>query len=282
MTRPPAPDPLPGPVADNHCHLDMSVADGPLPVPEALARAAAVGVTRIVQIGCDLPGAGWAVRTAESQASVVAGVALHPNEAPRLAAAGRLEEGWSEIERLAGHPRVRAVGETGLDYYRTGEDGREAQHASFRWHIDLAKRLDRALVIHDRDAHADVVKVLDGDGAPDRVVMHCFSGDADFARACLDRGAWLSFAGTVTFKNAAALREALAAVPRDRLLVETDAPFLTPTPFRGRPNASYLLPLTVRAMAAVRGEDLGDLCVALEQNTLDAYGGPWEPSQPPP
>jgi TatD DNase family protein len=262
-------------VVDNHCHLDMAAGGDPLPVPEALARAAAVGVTRIVQIGCDLPGAGWAVETAEAHGSVVAGVALHPNEAPRLAAAGRLDEGWAEIERLARHPRVRAVGETGLDYYRTGEDGREAQHASFRWHVDLAKRLDRTLVIHDRDAHGDVLDVLDDEGVPDRVVMHCFSGDAGFARACLDRGAWLSFAGTVTFKNAAALREALNVVPLDRVLVETDAPYLTPAPYRGRPNASYLVPWTVRAMAAVRGDALRSLCEALERNSLTAYGGGW-------
>jgi TatD DNase family protein len=263
-------------VADNHCHLDMGADADPLPVPDALERAAAVGVTRIVQIGCDLAGARWAVETAEAHAAVVAGVALHPNEAPRLARSGRLEAACGEIERLAGHPQVRAVGETGLDYYRTGEDGRDAQHASFRWHVDLAKRLGRTLVVHDRDAHADVLAVLDSEGVPDRVVMHCFSGDAGFARACLDRGAWLSFAGTVTFKNAAPLRDALGVVPADRLLVETDAPYLTPAPHRGRPNASYLVPLTVRAMAEVRGDDLAELCVALERNTLAAYGGPWE------
>ncbi len=275
-TRPPAPDPLPHPVVDNHCHLDLAADGDLLPVRDALAGAAAVGVTRIVQIGCDLAGARWAVETAEAHAPVVAGVALHPNEAPRLAAAGRLEDAWAEIERLARHPRVRAVGETGLDYYRTGEDGREAQHASFRWHVDLAKRLGRTLVVHDRDAHDDVLEVLDSEGAPDRVVMHCFSGDAGFARACLHRGAWLSFAGTVTFKSAGPLREALAVVPPDRVLVETDAPYLTPTPYRGRPNASYLVPLTVRAMAEVRGEDLAELCAALERNTSAAYGGPWQ------
>ena len=277
-TRPSAPEPLPHPVVDNHCHLD--IADGPdgswLATDEALAAAAEVGVPRIVQIGCDLPGAAWAVEAAERYDALVAGVALHPNEAPRLAAEGRLEEGLAEIERLAASSeRVRAVGETGLDHYRTGEDGRDAQVESFRRHIDLAKRLDKTLVIHDRDAHDAVLDVLDAEGVPDRVVMHCFSGDADFARACLDRGAWLSFAGTVTFKNAEPLRDALRLAPADRILVETDAPYLTPTPYRGRPNASYLVPLTVRAMAATRGDDLETLCRALDANTEAAFGGSW-------
>jgi TatD DNase family protein len=167
------------------------------------------------------------------------------------------------------------VGETGLDYFRTGEEGRAAQETSFRRHIDLAKRLGRTLVIHDRDAHADVLRILDEEGAPDRFVMHCFSGDVEFARACLDRGAWLSFAGTVTFKNAEPLREALRAVPRDRVLVETDAPYLTPTPYRGRPNASYLVPLTLRSMAETRREDLEGLCEAVDANTDAAFGGRW-------
>jgi TatD DNase family protein len=229
-----------------------------------------------VQIGCDLPGARWAVEAATSHDALVAGVALHPNEAPRLAAEGRLDEALAEIERLAASSdRVRAVGETGLDYFRTGQEGRAAQHRSFRAHVDLAKRLGRTLVIHDRDAHDDVLAILDDEGVPDRVVMHCFSGDAAFARACLDRGAWLSFAGTVTFKNAEPLREALRVVPLDRVLVETDAPYLTPTPHRGRPNASYLVPLTVRTMAETRGEDLSALCEALDANTEAAYGGGW-------
>lgn len=277
--RPPAPDPLPHPVVDNHCHLDIADAgegDDWLSTADALAAAAAVGVTRIVQIGCDLPGARWAVEAAAAHDALVAGVALHPNEAPRLAAEGRLEEALAEIEELARtHDKVRAVGETGLDFFRTGEDGRAAQEESFRRHVDLAKRLDKTLVIHDRDAHQAVLDVLDSEGAPERWVMHCFSGDAAFARACLDRGAHLSFAGTVTFKNADALREALVVVPRDRLLVETDAPFLTPTPWRGRPNASYLVPLTVRTMAQVRGDDLEQLCAALDAATEAAFGGSW-------
>ena len=273
--RPPAPEPLPHPVVDNHCHLD--IADGEwFGTDDALAAAAAVGVTRIVQIGCDLPGARWAVDAAASYDTIVAGVALHPNEAPLLAAAGRLDEALAEIEALARtHDKVRAVGETGLDHFRTGEDGRAAQVESFRRHVDMAKRLDKTLVIHDRDAHDEVLAVLDEEGAPERWVMHCFSGDAAFARRCLDRGAHLSFAGTVTFKNAQPQRDALAVTPLDRVLVETDAPFLTPTPFRGRPNASYLVPLTVRAMAEVRGDDLETLCRAIDANTDTAFGGRW-------
>jgi TatD DNase family protein len=292
-TRPPAPEPLPVPVVDNHCHLDIAVdaaapdADGPAPdgtaaddgrlvTRDALAAAAAVGVPRIVQIGCDLAGARWAVQAAAEHQALVAGVALHPNEAPLLAAVGRLEEALIEIESLVrSSDRVRAVGETGLDHYRTGEGGRSAQQESFRRHIDLARRLDRTLVIHDREAHSDVLRILDEEGVPDRVVMHCFSGDVRFARACLDRGAWLSFAGTVTFKNADDLRAALRVTPLDRVLVETDAPYLTPSPHRGRPNGSYLVPITVRSMAHTRDEDLEALCAAIDANTDAAFGGAW-------
>jgi TatD DNase family protein len=274
--RPPAPEPLPHPVVDNHCHLDLALDDSGPSLVEALTQAAAVGVPRIVQIGCDLPGARWAVDAAGRHDALVAGVALHPNEAPGLAATGLLDDAMAEIEALAGSSeRVRAVGETGLDYYRTAPEGRQAQHDSFRRHIDLAKRLDKTLVIHDRDAHDDVLRILDEEGVPDRFVMHCFSGDGDFARACLDRGGWLSFSGTVTFKNAEPVRDGLRLAPRDRVLVETDAPFLTPTPYRGRPNASYLVPLTIRSMAQTRGDDLEQLCAAVEANTDAAFGGTW-------
>lgn len=275
--RPEAPEPLPHPVIDNHCHLDHSRSDDEpaLPVAEALELAAAVGITRIVQVGCDVPSSRWSVEAAEQHPEIVAAVALHPNEAPLLAESGELDRAIAEIDRLAGNPSVRAVGETGLDSFRTGPEGRDAQHASFHAHIEIAKRHGKTLMIHDRDAHDDVLAVIDEVGAPERWVMHCFSGDADFARACVDRGAWLSFAGTVTFKNAEPLREALRVTPPDRVLVETDAPYLTPVPHRGKLNASYLVPLTVRSMAHTVGRDLSDFCASIWANTEAAYAGEW-------
>jgi TatD DNase family protein len=277
-SRPPLPDPLPIPVVDAHCHLD--IADGEdgawLSAPDAIRKASAVGVTRIVQVGCDLPGAAWAVDVAATYDGVVAAVALHPNEAPKLAAAGELDDALAEIERLAtAHDKVRVIGETGLDYFRTGPEGREAQQASFAAHIAMAKRLGKALMIHDRDAHDDILAVLDREGVPDRFVMHCFSGDTEFARKCAERGGWLSFAGVVTFKNAQSLRDALAVTPVDRILVETDAPYLTPSPFRGQPNASYLIPHTVRRMADVLNISVPELCEALSANADAAFGGSW-------
>ncbi len=274
---PAMPEPLPHPVIDNHCHLDITrTEDPPLPVEDALTRATEAGIPRIVQVGCDLRSSRWAAEAASSYDEIVAAIALHPNEVPALAGRGELDAAIAELDSIAGNtPRVRAIGETGLDYFRTDESGRDAQHDSFRRHIELAKKHDLTLMIHDRDAHDDVLAILDEVGTPDRWVMHCFSGDAAFARRCLDKGAHLSFAGTVTFKNADLLREALALAPQDRILVETDAPFLTPVPHRGRNNASYLIPLTVRSMAQTRGDDLGELCAAIESNTFAAYGGEW-------
>lgn len=275
-TWPDAPEPLPFPVVDNHCHLDHRVKGGQMIEPaEALARAAAVGVTRIVQVGTDVESSRWAVDAARQFPSIVAAVALHPNDAPLLAMDGLHEDAITEIANLASDESVRAIGETGLDYYRTGPDGRAAQEQSFREHIRLAKELDRTLVIHDRDAHADVLRVLDDEGMPERTVMHCFSGDGAFAQACVERGAYLSFAGTVTFKNAENVRDGLRAAPRDQILVETDAPFLTPEPFRGRPNASFLIPLTVRFMAGIVGVSVEELCRDIAENTERAFGGSW-------
>jgi TatD DNase family protein len=271
---PPPPEPLRVPVFDSHTHLDITVDAGLPSVESAIESARLVGVDRLVQVGVDVASSRWGVQVAERHDAVLATVALHPNDAPRLS---DLDGALREIERLAAHPRVRGVGETGLDYFRTGEEGRKAQHESFRAHIAIAKRAGKALVIHDREAHDDVLRVVDEEGAPDHVVMHCFSGDERFARQCLDRGFLLSFAGTVTFANAAPLRAAAAVTPPDRMLVETDAPFLTPVPHRGRPNASYLIPLTVRALAAVTHTDLDTLCAAISTNGERVFG-PW--SQP--
>lgn len=272
--RPPAPEPLPIPVVDNHCHLDVS-RDGPVvPVAEQVAAAARVGVDRLVQIGCDRQSAHWTVGILDDHPALLGGVAIHPNEAPGHAAVGELDEVLTEIETLAAHPRVRVIGESGLDYFRTGPEGRAAQHEAFRAHIEIAKRTGLALQIHDRDAHDDVLSILAEQGAPDKVVLHCFSGDLEMARECIRRGYYLSFAGTVTFKNARGLRDALAITPLEHLLVETDAPYLTPSPHRGQTNAPYLVPLTVRAMAATTNVAVPTLCQALSANSEAVYG-PW-------
>lgn len=271
--KPQAPDPLPIPVVDNHVHLDIArEGEEPVDVGAAIAEATSVGVSRLVQIGCDLPGARFTVDVVDRHTALLGGVALHPNEIPRLAASGRLDDALTEIEQLASHPRVRVIGETGLDYFRTGADGIPAQQEAFRWHIDLAKRTGKALQIHDRDAHEDVLRILGEEGIPERTVLHCFSGDLPMARLAVERGLMLSFSGTVTFKNAGGLRNALSVIPREHLLVETDAPYLAPSPHRGATNASYLVPLTVRAMADVLNLDVPTLCTALATNSERIYG----------
>ncbi|MET7756966.1 TatD family hydrolase [Streptomyces sp. NPDC005389] len=281
---PPLPEPLLVEVADSHTHLDLQSGT----VEEALVKAAAVGVTTVVQVGCDVKGSQWAAETAAAHEHVHAAVALHPNEAPRIvlgdpeggrsrqgARAGggesALDDALSEIDRLAALPYVRGVGETGLDFFRTGPEGIAAQERSFRAHIEIAKRHGKALVIHDREAHADVLRVLDEEGAPERTVFHCYSGDAAMAEICAAKGYYMSFAGNVTFKNAQHLRDALAVAPLELVLVETDAPFLTPAPYRGRPNAPYLIPVTLRAMAEVRGIDENDMAEAIAVNTARAF-----------
>lgn len=269
---PPAPEPLPVPVMDNHTHLDFPEADPVVSVKDALDAAEAVGIQGAVQVGTDLESSRFTVQAVDGDRRLLGAVALHPNDAPVYAARGGLEEALAEIEALAAHPRIRAIGETGLDYFRTEGEGLAAQRYSFRRHIDIAKRLGLTLQIHDRDAHDDVVRVLRDEGAPERVVFHCFSGGEDLARTCNSEGWYMSFAGTVTFKNAANLRAALALAEPGLLLVETDAPFLTPHPHRGRPNASYMVPYTVRAMAELTGRDLAWLCAGITENTVRAYG----------
>lgn len=274
MELPDPPDPLPVPVVDSHCHLDSTQAKSGLDPEEAIRRADEVGVSRIVQIGCDPEGCRWAVQAAERWISVIAGVAIHPNDAARMGP--DLVSGLELVETLAQHPRVRAVGETGLDYYRTPDtSGQAVQQEAFAAHIAFAKAYDKTLVIHDRDAHHDILDVLDSEGAPARIVMHCFSGDDRFARACLDRGAYLSFAGTITFKNNDHLRDALVLTPLDRILVETDAPYLAPMPVRGKPNASYLIPHTARFLADTLAIELERMCQALSDNADVAFGGSW-------
>ncbi|MEV6754739.1 TatD family hydrolase [Streptomyces sp. NPDC051214] len=280
---PPLPEPLRVAVADSHTHLDMQSGT----VDEGLAKAAAVGVTTVVQVGCDVAGSRWAAETAAAYGSVHATVALHPNEAPRIVHGD--PDGWSrqgarqaggdealdaalaEIDALAALPHVKGVGETGLDYFRTGPEGKAAQERSFRAHIEIAKRHGKALVIHDREAHEDVLRVLKEEGAPKRTVFHCYSGDAAMAQVCAENGYFMSFAGNMTFKNAQGLRDALAVAPLELVLVETDAPFLTPAPYRGRPNAPYLIPVTLRAMAEVRGIGEDAMAEAISANTARAF-----------
>jgi len=273
------PSPLVGPVIDSHCHLDVHdrhLHGEAAPEAEAmLAQARAVGVPKVVQIGCDVASARWSVEFARSHPEVIAGVAIHPNDASRLVerhGSTALQEALAVIEELAVDPVVRAVGETGLDYFRTKEAWRPAQRESFAWHIALASRLDKTLVIHDRDAHADVIEILLAEGPPDRVIFHCFSGDAQMARTCADHGWYMSFAGVITYRANDELRQALACVPDDLLLVETDAPYLTPEPNRGKANGSYLMPDTVRRMAQVRGVDEATICAQLWRNAQSAFG----------
>ncbi|MDI9905523.1 TatD family hydrolase [Rhodococcus sp. IEGM 1406] len=257
---PDAPEPL-SPLIDAHTHLDACGAHDAATVAEIVDRAEAVGVGRVVTVADDLDAARFAVDAANWDSRVYAAVAIHPTRANVLDADTR-----AEIERLASDPRVVAVGETGLDLYWPGKlEGCatiEEQVDGFRWHIDLAKRLGKTLMIHNREADQDLLRVLNEEGAPETVVFHCFSSDSEMARECIAAGYVLSFSGTVSFKNAKALREAALLVPSDQLIVETDAPFLTPHPFRGAPNESYCLPYTVRALADIRGEDPQTLAAA--------------------
>lgn len=285
---PPAPEPLPLPVIDNHCHLDFADGDEQLNVHDHVSRAAAAGVDAQITIGSDLEAVRWTAALLASEDcpdSLRGGVAVHPNEAALHARGhdheGRpligLDEVITEVSELLRGPGMVTVGETGLDWFRTSrhdEQARGAQIESFRAHIALAKELDLPLQIHDRDAHRDVLDVLEADGAPERTVFHCFSGDAEFARICADRGWYLSFAGTVTFKNAGDLRDALAEVGLGQVMVETDAPFLTPVPYRGRPNSSYLLPHTMTTIAEVTGTDLDQACRTVRATTQSVYGWP--------
>lgn len=269
---PPAPEPLPYPIVDNHTHMDLLDGEVEISARDALDTGEKLGIGAIVQVGCDVPSSLYAVAAAQADERVLAAVAIHPNTAPELAQAGTLDEALATLDRLAAADRVRAIGETGLDYFRTGEEGKEAQHYSFREHIRLAKKHNLALQIHDRDAHEDVVRILDEEGAPERTVFHCYSGGPELAAICNERGWYMSFSGTVTFKNSKGIQESLAMARPELILAETDAPFLTPHPFRGRPNASYMTNYTVRFMASHRSEELVALCHRIRENSECVYG----------
>jgi len=268
----PLPEPLPVPTVDAHAHLEIVTNDEPdsAAVRKVLDDAKSVNVDRIVQVGYSAEQSQWCVDMANAfPGRVLAAVALHPNEAP---VTDDLERDWKIIEKLAAEPRVRAIGETGLDYFRTPPELRTRQQDSFKWHIDLAKRTNKALVIHDRDSHDDVLSILLEVGAPEKTVFHCFSGDLAMAEKCVERGYIISFAGTLTFKNAPALRDAVKIVPREQLLVETDSPFLAPTPHRGALNTPAQIANIVRAMAQERGDDVAELATALSKNAERIFG----------
>lgn len=267
---PPAPEPL-APLVDDHTHLDACGASDADDVRAILDRASAVGVWAVVTIADDLDSARWAVDAADWDPRVYAAVALHPTRANALDEAARVE-----IERLAAHPRVVAIGETGMDAYWPGRlDGcadLTQQREAFAWHVDLAKRTGKPLMIHNREADAEVLDVLRAEGAPEVVIFHCFSSGPEMARTCVDAGWLLSLSGTVSFRNARDLREAALLIPPGQLLVETDAPFLTPHPFRGAPNESYCLPYTVRALSEVVGRSAGDLALETSETAVRTYG----------
>lgn len=267
----PIPEPLPTTCVDSHAHLEIVTNTAPdhPDIQRIIDEAASVGIDRIVQVGYSAEQSIWGVRLAELQPKVVAAVALHPNEAPVVS---NLEADLKIIEELSEHPKVRAIGETGLDYFRTESELRERQRYSFIRHIEIAKRTNKALVIHDRDAHRAVLDTLLEVGAPNVTVFHCFSGDAEMARECVAAGYFLSFAGTVTFKSAPHLREALKLVPLSQLLVETDSPFLAPMPNRGALNTPAQIPNTLRLMADVRGEDLTMMTRSISENSERIFG----------
>jgi TatD DNase family protein len=271
---PPLPEKLTTTTVDAHCHLDIEDEDIFMSVEDSLAKAKAVGITGIVQVGVDIPSSKWAVKTAKEFSQIHATVALHPNEAPVIAlekGERALDEAIAEIAELAKEDVVRAIGETGVDFFRTSEEGRAFQEKSFRAHIQIANKLNKPVMVHDRDAHLDALRILDDEKAQ-QVIFHCFSGDKEFAQELVKRGWYLSFAGTCTFKNAQSLRDALQVTPLENVLVETDAPFLTPMPYRGYPNSSYMIPLTLATMAKEMNVDINTVADATRTNAEKLFG----------
>lgn len=272
VDHPPLPEPLPVSVFDNHAHLEIADGENPLDYRQHLDLAGSVGVGGVIQVGTTVETSVWSAEVASREPRILAAVSIHPNEAPALIASGEFEAAMATIETLAATPRVVAIGETGLDYFRTPEDGRDAQHRSFVEHIRLAKKYNLALQIHDRDAHQDVVATLIEEGAPERTVFHCYSGDEGLADVLNQHGWYASFSGTVTFSNAKGIRGALNRMDHSHILVETDSPFLTPSPYRGQPNSPYTIPYIVRFMATELNMDLPLLCSQLTSNTHQVYG----------
>lgn len=272
LSYPDLPEALKVGTYDNHTHLEIADGENPMDYREHLELANQAGILGGVQVGGSVATSIWSAQTAAIEPRLLAAVALHPNVAAEYESLAELDEAIAEIAKLAPQPRVRAVGETGLDYFRTSEELRFLQQHSFEEHIAIAKENNIALQIHDRDAHEDVVSTLLRVGAPERTVFHCFSGDVELAEILIEHGWYASFAGTLTFKKNQGLRDALAILPKELILVETDAPFLTPEPYRGRPNSPYLIPLTVRKMAEVREVSEEEMSAQITSNTEAVYG----------
>jgi len=282
IAYPLAPDPLAVGVYDNHAHLEFADGDNPMSYGEHLERSVEVGVLGVVQVGTDVETSRWSAALAAREPRVLAAIAIHPNEAPQLMEAGEFDSAMAVLDELATQPRVVAIGETGLDYFRTEPERQDAQREAFLAHIALAKKHNLALQIHDRDAHDDVVSLLRTVGAPAKTVFHCYSGDGDLAHILAAEGWYASFSGTVTFKNSEGIRDALRVMPESQILIETDTPFLTPTPFRGRPNSPYMVPYTLRSMADTLGMEESLLAAQIAANTIDVYGPFDNPSLFPP
>ena len=273
LSYPDLPEPLLVGTYDNHTHLEIADGDQPMNYQDHLALANQVGILGAVQVGVTLKSSKWSAEVAASDPRLLAAVAIHPNEAAQYESMQALDVDIDGIAELASQERVRAIGETGLDFFRTeSEQGKSFQQHSFERHIQIAKDFGLALQIHDRDAHEQVVETLQKVGAPEKVVFHCYSGDIQLAKICAEHGWYTSFAGNITIKRNQHLRDSFRHMPKDLILVETDAPFLTPEPLRGRPNAPYLVPITVRFMAAELGMDANELSGQLAKNTVAVYG----------
>jgi TatD DNase family protein len=276
LSYPELPEPLTVGTYDNHTHLEIADGDQPMDYQDHMSLAAQVGILGAVQVGVTLESSKWCAEVAAKDSRLLAAVAIHPNEAAQYESREALDKDIEGIAKLAIQPRVRAIGETGLDFFRTEDSkGIELQLYSFERHIEIAKQNNLALQIHDRDAHEKVVETLLRVGSPDKVVFHCYSGDIELAKICSENGWYTSFAGNITIKRNQHLRDSLKAMPKNKILVETDAPFLTPEPLRGRPNAPYLVPITVRFMAEQLGMDANELSGQIAANTIEVYGS-WD------